>query len=46
MSYVSVSGDRARVEAQLRFPGHGAEPRTLALTEENGEWMITDLDVG
>lgn len=46
VSYVSVSGDRARVEAQLRFPGHGAEPRTLALIEEDGEWLITDLDVG
>lgn len=46
VSYVNVSGNRARVEARLRFPGHSAEPRTLALTEEDGEWRITDLDVG
>jgi hypothetical protein len=46
VSYVSVSGNRARVEARLRFPGHGAEPRTLALIEEDGEWLVADLDVG
>jgi Domain of unknown function (DUF4878) len=46
VSYVNVSGNRARVEARLRFPGHSAEPRTLALIEEDGEWRITDLDVG
>jgi hypothetical protein len=46
VSYVNVSGNRARVEARLRFPGHSAEPRTLALIEEDGQWRITDLDVG
>jgi Domain of unknown function (DUF4878) len=46
VSYVNVSGNRARVEARLKFPGHGAEPRTLALVEEKGEWRISDLDVG
>jgi hypothetical protein len=46
VSYVSVSGNRARVEARLTFPGHRAEPRTLALIEEDGEWLVTDLDVG
>ncbi|MFL5871690.1 MAG: nuclear transport factor 2 family protein [Solirubrobacterales bacterium] len=46
ISYVNVSGNRARVEARLKFPGHGAEPRTLALIEQNDEWRITDLDVG
>ncbi len=40
--YVSVSGNRARVEARYRLRGSGAEPRTVLLLEEGGEWRISD----
>jgi len=40
--YVSVSGIRARVEARYKIPGHAAQPRTVLLLEENGEWRISD----
>jgi hypothetical protein len=46
VSYVNVSGNRARAEARLNFPGHGSEPRTIALIEQKGEWRVADLDVG
>lgn len=40
--YVSVSGNRARVEARYRLADSGAEPRTVLLLREDGEWRISD----
>ena len=40
--YVNVSGNRARVEARYKLAGAGAQPRTVLLLEENGEWHISD----
>jgi hypothetical protein len=40
--YVSVSGNRARVEGRYKIRGHAAQPRTVLLLEENGEWRISD----
>lgn len=40
--YVSVSGNRARVEARYRLAGAGAQPRTVLLLSEDGEWRISD----
>ncbi len=40
--YVSVSGNRARVEARYRLAGSGAQPRTVLLLEEDGEWRVSD----
>lgn len=40
--YVSVSGNRARVEARYRVAGSGAQPRTVLLLDEDGEWHISD----
>lgn len=40
--FVSVSGNQARVEARYRAEGAGAQPRTIALLEEEGEWRISD----
>ncbi len=40
---VSVSGLRARVETRLKTKGSPAQPRTVLLTEENGEWHLADL---
>ena len=40
--YVSVSGNRARVEARYNLAGAGAEPRTVLLLEERGEWRVSD----
>jgi len=40
--YVSVSGNRARVEARSKLAGRIAEPRTIELLEEDGEWKISD----
>lgn len=40
--YVSVSGNRARVEARYRVAGSGAQPRTVLLLDEDGEWRISD----
>jgi hypothetical protein len=39
---VSVSGNRARVEAAYRLRGGAVEPRTVLLLAENGEWRISD----
>ena len=41
---VSVSGPQARVEVQLKLKGAGAEPRTVLLVEEDGEWLVSDPD--
>lgn len=40
--YVSVSGNQARVEARYRLADSGAEPRTVLLIQEDGEWRISD----
>jgi hypothetical protein len=40
--YVNVSGNRARVEARYKLADAGAQPRTVLLLEENGEWHISD----
>ncbi|HEY8001916.1 MAG: hypothetical protein ACHQJ5_12020 [Vicinamibacteria bacterium] len=40
--YVSVSGNRARVEARYKLAGSGAQPRTVLLLLEKGEWRISD----
>ena len=40
--FVSVSGNRARVEARYRLAGSGAQPRTVLLLSEDGEWRISD----
>jgi ketosteroid isomerase-like protein len=40
--FVSVSGHQARVEARYKVAGAGAQPRTIALLEEDGEWRISD----
>ena len=42
VSYVSVSGDRARVEARYRLSKAAAQPRTVLLVDEHGEWRISD----
>jgi hypothetical protein len=40
--YVNVSGNRARAEARYEIAGHGSQPRTVLLQEEDGEWRISD----
>ena len=40
--YVNVSGTRARVEARYKLEGHGPQPRTVLLMQEDGEWRISD----
>jgi len=42
VKFVSVSGNEARVETRYRAAERGAEPRTVLLLEENGEWHISD----
>jgi hypothetical protein len=40
--FVSVSGNRARVEARYKLANSPAQPRTVLLLLEKGEWHITD----
>lgn len=40
--YVSVSGSRARVETRYRLAGSGAQPRTVLLQLEHGQWHVSD----
>jgi hypothetical protein len=40
--FVNVSGNRARVEARYKPKDSAAEPRTVLLLEEDGEWRISD----
>lgn len=40
--YVNVSGERARVEARYRVGDSGAQPRTILLELEDGQWRISD----
>lgn len=44
INQVSVSGPQARAEVQLKLKGAGAEPRTILLSEEKGEWLVSDPD--
>lgn len=39
---VSVSGNRARVEARYKLAGAGPQPRTILMLEEEGEWKVSD----
>ncbi len=40
--HVSVSGNRARVEARYKLAGSGAQPRTILMLSERGDWKISD----
>jgi hypothetical protein len=40
--FVNVSGHQARVEARYKFADAGAEPRTVLLLSEDGEWRVSD----
>lgn len=40
--HVSVSGNRARVEARHKLRGAGAQPRTVLLLQADGAWRISD----
>ena len=40
--FVSVSGQQARAEARYKFADAGAEPRTVLLLSEDGEWRVSD----
>ena len=44
INHVNVSGPAARVEVQLRLKGAGAEPRTVLLTVQDGEWLVSNPD--
>jgi hypothetical protein len=42
---VSVSGPRARIEANLKFAGEaGHQPRTVFLDEVDGDWLVNEFD--
>jgi hypothetical protein len=40
--FVSVSGNQARVEARYKLEGAAAQPRTVLLRNEDGEWHISE----
>ena len=40
--FVNVSGNQARVEARYKLSGSGAQPRTVLLLAEDGEWKVSD----
>jgi hypothetical protein len=40
--FVSVSGNRARVEARYKLAGSPPQPRTILLLSEEGEWKVSD----
>jgi 16S rRNA C1402 (ribose-2'-O) methylase RsmI len=40
--FVSVSGHQARVESRYKFADAGAEPRTVLLLSEDGDWRVSD----
>ncbi len=42
--FVNVSGNRARAETRYKLAGAGAQPRTVLLLSEDGEWHISDPD--
>lgn len=39
---VSVSGNRARVEARYKLADSGPQPRTVLMLQEEGEWKVSD----
>lgn len=39
---VSVSGNQARVEARYKLAEGGAQPRTVLMLLEEGEWKVSD----
>jgi hypothetical protein len=42
LNYVSVSGNRARAEGRFKIGESPAQPRTVLLLLEKGEWHISD----
>jgi hypothetical protein len=40
--FVSVSGNQARVEARFKVAGAAAQPRTVLLRDEDGEWRVSE----
>jgi hypothetical protein len=40
--FVSISGSRARVEARYKLADSPAQPRTILLQMEDGEWHVSD----
>lgn len=42
VSLVSISGTKARVEASYNLKNAPAQPRTVLLSEEDGEWRVSD----
>jgi hypothetical protein len=42
LNYVSVSGNRARAEGRFKIGDSPAQPRTVLLLLEKGEWHISD----
>ena len=40
--FVSVSGHQARVEARYKLKGAAAQPRTILLRTEDGEWRVSE----
>lgn len=39
---VSISGNQARVEARYRAADSPAQPRTVLMLQEDGEWKVSD----
>jgi ketosteroid isomerase-like protein len=42
LNYVSVSGNRARAEGRFKVAEAPAQPRTVLLLLEDGEWHVSD----
>jgi hypothetical protein len=42
LNYVSVSGNRGRAEGRLKIANAPAQPRTVLLLLEDGEWHVSD----
>ena len=42
LNYVSVSGNRARAEGRFKIADAPAQPRTVLLLLEKGEWHVSD----
>ncbi len=42
LNYVSVSGNRARAEGRFKVADAPAQPRTVLLLLERGEWHVSD----
>jgi hypothetical protein len=39
---VSVSGPQARAETRFKLKDAGAQPRTVLLVDQDGEWLVSD----